>query len=308
MKLRKAMALVIVLAMSLVLLIGCQGTDEPEENDDVVIGFAVSTLTNEFFVTMNDAAKAKAADLGVTLTSLDAQDSAETQATQIEDLIAQDVDLIILNPVDSDAIGTSVLACNEAGIPVITVTRPANSGEVIQHLDIDNKEAGQLIAEQMLKDLDGKGKVAVLEGIAGAPSANDRQEGFVTKIEGSDLEVVASLTANYSREEGATVMEDMLQSHPDLNAVYAHNDEMALGAVRTIDAAGKTGEIKVYGVDAVDDALEALKEGTMSATVQQQPDVQIEIALDNAMKVLNDESVDALVNIPLKLLTPEDVE
>lgn len=308
MKQKKVLALVLVLAMSLVLLMGCQGTDKPNKKDDVVIGFAVSTLANEFFVTMNDAAQAKAADLGIKLTSLDAQDSAETQATQIEDLIAQGVNFIILNPVDSDAIGTSVLACNEAGIPVITVTRPSNSGEVVQHLDIDNKEAGQLIAEQMITDLDGVGKVAILEGIAGAPSANDREEGFVTKIEGTDLEVVASLTANYSREEGATVMEDILQSHPDLNAVYAHNDEMALGAVRTIDAAGKTGEIKVYGVDAVDDAIEALKAGTMSATVQQQPDLQIQIALDNAMKVLNGESVDALVNIPLKLLTKADVE
>lgn len=309
---KKLLAILVMLALCLTTFVSCGGSKEAstdvEEPDSTVIGFAVSTLSNDFFVMMKDAGDAKAKELGITLTTLDAQDSSETQATQIEDFISQGVDLIILNPVDSDAIGTSVEACNEAGIPVITVTRPSNSGEVVQHLDIDNKEAGGLIAEQMIKDLGGNGKVAVLEGIAGAPSANDRQEGFKTGIKDSGIEIVASLTANYNRDEGATVMEDILQGNPDLSAVYAHNDEMALGAVRAIAAAGKTGKIKVYGIDAVDDAIAALKAGEMSATVQQQPGLQMETAIESAMKCLADEEVEPLVNIPLKLLTPADVQ
>lgn len=309
---KKLLVILFVLVLSLSAFTGCGGGEEPgaesEAADETVIGFAVSTLSNDFFVMMKDAGDAKAAELGVTLTTLDAQDSSETQATQIEDFISQGVDLIILNPVDSDAIGTAVEACNEAGIPVITVTRPSNSGEVVQHLDIDNKEAGALVAGQMVKDLGGAGKVAVLEGIAGAPSANDRQEGFKTGIEGSGLEIVASLTANYSRDEGATVMEDILQGNPDLSAVYAHNDEMALGAVRAIAAAGKTDQIKVYGIDAVDDAIAALKTGEMAATVQQQPGLQMETAMESAMKYLAGEELEPLVNIPLKLLTPADVQ
>jgi len=309
--LRKLLTIMLVLVLCLSAFTACgseeTGTDG-EATDETVIGFAVSTLSNDFFVMMKDAGDAKAEELGISLTTLDAQDSSETQATQIEDFISQGVDLIILNPVDSDAIGTSVEACNEAGIPVITVTRPSNSGEVVQHLDIDNKEAGGLIAGQMMKDLGGAGKVAVLEGIAGAPSANDRQEGFKTGIEGSDLEIVASLTANYNRDEGATVMEDILQGNPDLSAIYAHNDEMALGAVRAIAAAGKTDQIKVYGIDAVDDAIAALKSGEMSATVQQQPALQMETAIESAMKYLAGEEIEALVNIPLKLLTPADAE
>ena len=161
-----------------------------------------------------------------------------------------------------------------------------------------------------MKDLDNKGKVAVLEGISGAPSSVDRQSGFVDKLkaEAPDIEVVTSLTANYSRDEGATVTEDILQANPELDAIYAHNDEMALGAVRAIEAAGRQDEIKVYGIDAVADALEALKTGEMAATVQQQPDLQIQTALESAVKVLKGENVEKLVNIPLKLLTKADVE
>ena len=269
------------------------------------IGFAVSTLENPFFVTMKDAAEAKAIELGVTLVVLDAQDNAETQASQIEDFITRGVDLLIINPVDSDAIGMSVLACNEAGIPVITVTRSSNSGVVVQHLDIDNREAGMLDAQQLIKDLGGKGKVAILEGFAGSSSAIDREGGFMDAIAGTDIEVVASLTANYSREEGATVTEDVLQSNPELDAIYAHNDEMALGAVRSVAAAGRSAEIRIYGIDATDDALAAVENGEMAATVQQQPALQIEIALENAVKYLNGETLEPLVNIPLKLIVKE---
>ena len=296
---RKVMATLLALVLVLAASLTCA------QAESYTIGFAVSTLENPFFVTMKDAAVAKAAELGVELVVLDAQDSAETQASQVEDFITRGVDLLIINPVDSDAIGTSVMACNEANIPVITVTRASNAGTVVQHLDIDNKEAGRLDAEQLLKDLDGKGKVAILEGIAGSSSAIEREEGLVDALKGSEVEVVTSLTANYSREEGATVTEDILQSNPELDAIYAHNDEMALGAVRAVAAAGRSAEIKIYGIDATDDALVAVENGEMAATVQQQPDLQIETALENAIKYLGGETLEPLVNIPLKLIVKE---
>ncbi len=307
---KKILALVLAAVLCMAIFAGCAPKETPDGTGDsgkktYTIGFAVSTLANDFFVTMNDAGRAYAKEVGIELVTLDAQDSSETQATQVEDLITKHVDLIILNPVDSDAIGTSVMAANQANIPVITVTRPSNSGKVVQHLDIDNKEAGALVAEQLAKDLNYTGKVAVLEGIAGAPSSNDRQKGFVEKLAevAPNIKVVTSLTANYSREEGSTVTEDILQSNPELDAIYAHNDEMALGAVRAVDAAGRADKIKIYGIDAVADALAALKSGQMDATVQQQPDLQIRTAIDSALKVLKGESVDAMVNIPLKLIT-----
>lgn len=274
------------------------------EEKAYTIGFSVSTLDNPFFVTMADAAKEEAEKLGISLETLDAEDSSETQQ-QIEDFIMKEVDLIVINPVDSDAIGTSVIACNDAEIPVITVTRASNDGQVVQHLDIDNYEAGMLDARQAIKDLDGKGKIAVLEGIPGATSTNDRQAGFeeTIKKDAPDMEIVTSLTANYDREEGASVTEDILQGNPDLNAIYAHNDEMALGAVRAVASAKKLDSIKIYGIDATDDALAAVDKGEMAATVQQQPDLQIQTALQNAVKYLDGESLDELVNIPLKLIT-----
>ena len=275
------------------------------EEKAYTIGFSVSTLDNPFFVTMADAAKEEAEKLGISLETLDAEDSSETQQQQIEDFIMKEVDLIVINPVDSDAIGTSVIACNDAEIPVITVTRASNDGQVVQHLDIDNYEAGMLDARQAIKDLDGKGKIAVLEGIPGATSTNDRQAGFeeTIKKDAPDMEIVTSLTANYDREEGASVTEDILQGNPDLNAIYAHNDEMALGAVRAVASAKKLDSIKIYGIDATDDALAAVDKGEMAATVQQQPDLQIQTALQNAVKYLDGESLDELVNIPLKLIT-----
>lgn len=310
---KKILVFLLCAVLCMVILAGCNskkttsGTNSSSK-ESYTIGFAVSTLANEFFVIMNDAGQSYAKENGVEMVTLDAQDSTETQAAQVEDLITRHVNLIILNPVDSDAIGTSVMSANKANIPVITVTRPSNSGKVVQHLDIDNQEAGALIAEQMAKDLNYAGKVAILEGIAGAPSSNDRQKGFLKKLAeiAPNIKVVTSLTANYSREEGATVTEDILQSNPELDAIYAHNDEMALGAVRAVDAAGRADTIKIYGVDAVPNALDALKSGKMDATIQQQPALQIRTAIDSALKILKGETVDPMVNIPLKLLTKQD--
>jgi len=273
------------------------------------IGFAVSTLANPFFVTMKDGGAAMAEELGLNYIVLDAQDSPEKQFSQIQDLIIRNVDILIINPVDSDAIVSSVLEANAAGIPVITVTRPSNGGIVAQHLDIDNKEAGQLAAQAMVEALGGKGNVAILEGIPGAPSAADRQKGFVDELKKfPGMKVVTSLTANYSREQGANVSEDILQANPVLSGIYGHNDEMALGAVRAAIASGRISELKIVGIDAVDDALAAIRAGEMYATVQQQPFLQMQMAVVAAQKILNGASVEELVIIPLKLITISELE
>jgi len=273
------------------------------------IGFAVSTLANPFFVTMKEGGEAKAAELGLGFVVLDAQDSPEKQFSQVQDLIIRKVDVLIINPVDSDAIVPAVLEANAAGIPVITVTRPSNGGVVAQHLDIDNKEAGMLAAVAMANALNGKGRVAILEGIPGAPSAADRQQGFLNELKKyPDIQVVASLTANYSREQGATVAEDILQGNPVLNGIYAHNDEMALGAVRAAIAAGRLSELKIVGIDATDDALAAIKAGEMVATVQQQPALQMAMAVVAAQRIINGATVEPKVIIPLKLITIEELK
>lgn len=299
----KRISLALALAVIVCLAGGVMGAPKK------TVGFSVSTLANPFFVSMKDAGEKRARELGIEMITLDAQDSPEKQISQVEDLIARKVDVLIVNPVDSNAITLGVVAANRAGIPVITVTRPSNGGSVAQHLDIDNAYAGKLVGEELAKVLGGKGKVAILEGIPGAPSSNQRQAGFVDTVKAyPGIKIVSSLTANYSREEGARVMEDVLQANPELDAVYAHNDEMALGAVRALVAARRISKVKVFGVDAVDDAIEAIRRGEMSATVKQQPELQMAKAVESAVKIMKGQKVEPTVIIPLVLVNNSNVD
>ena len=263
------------------------------------IGFSISTLNNPFFVTLSDGAKANADEQGAEISIVDAQDDASKQASDVEDLIQQGVDLILINPVDSAAVGSAVESANAAGIPVITVDRSAESGEVISHIASDNV-AGGVLAGDYLLELVGEGaKVAMLEGIAGSSAARDRGEGFLTAVEGK-VDLVSSLTANFDRGEGLTVMENMLQANPEIQGVFAQNDEMALGALEAIEASGK--DIKVIGFDATDDALAKVEEGKLAATVAQKPEEIGKAAIETAIAYLNGEAVEEFVPVELELV------
>lgn len=299
--------LVLVLAMGIV---GCNkdnaanntaSTDENAEGT-TTIGFVVSTQTNPFFVTLKEGAEAKAKELGVELIVLDSQDDSTKAASNMEDLITRGVDVIIVNPTDSDAIVPSVEAANEAGIPVITVDRVSNGGEVVSSVASDNIAGGKMAGEFIIEKLAGKGKVVELEGISGANSAIERGQGFNEAIEGSGLEVVAKQTADYDRSKGLEVMENILQSQPEIDAVFAHNDEMALGALEAIKAAGRD-NIIVVGFDATDDAVASVEAGDLAATIAQQPDIMGQKAIEIAQKVANGEEVEASIPVELKMVT-----
>jgi len=273
------------------------------EEGGATIGLVVSTLNNPFFVDLRDGAQAKADELGATLVVLDSQDDSATEMSNVEDLITQKVDLIMINPTDSDAVGSAVASANDANIPVITLDRAANSGEVVAHIASDNVAGGEMAGKYIVDLLDGKGKVVELEGIPGASAARDRGEGFNKALEGTDIEVVARQTANFDRAQGLSVMENILQAQPEINAVFAHNDEMALGAVEAIKASGR--DIIVVGFDATDDALAAVKAGDMAATVQQLPKEIGAKGVEAAVKVINGESVDASIPVDLQLVTKD---
>ena len=274
-------------------------SDKVTSKDSLTIGLSISTLNNPFFVTLNEGAQAKADSLGAKLTVADAQDNASKQASDVEDLIQQGVDLLLINPVDSAAVASAVEAANAAGIPVITVDRSSEGGEVVSHIASDNVAGGEL-AGQYLTELVGKdAKVVELEGVAGSSAARDRGEGFNKAIKGQ-LDVVARQTANFNRAEGLTVMENILQANPDVLGVFAHNDEMALGALEAIAASGK--DIKVIGFDATDDAQAAVKAGTMAATVAQKPEEIGSKAIETAVKYLKGETVDASIPVELELI------
>ncbi|ADA67855.1 MULTISPECIES: ribose ABC transporter substrate-binding protein RbsB [Thermotoga] len=272
-----------------------------------VVGLSLSTLNNPFFVTLRDGAVEAAEKLGIELIVLDAQDNPAKQLNDIEDLIQKKVDLIIVNPTDSDAIVSAVESANEAGIPVITVDRASNGGKVVCHIASDNVEGGRMAARYIAKVLNGKGKVVELVGIPGTSAARDRGKGFEEELaKYPGLQLVAKQTANFNRAEGLTVMENILEAHPDIDAVFAQNDEMALGAIEAIKAAGKLDDIIVVGFDAIPDAIEAIKKGEMEATIAQQPYLMGQLAVTKAFEYLTTGTV--FFPVELKLVTTENVE
>lgn len=288
-------------------LVGCGGTqappkEEPKADKQVTIGIALSTLNNPFFVEMKDGAQAAADKIGAKLVVMDAQDDASKQVSQVEDLIQQKVNVILLNPTDSDGLVTAVNDANKANIPVITLDRSVNGGKVVSHIASDNVAGGKMAAEFILQQLQNKGKVVELEGIAGTSAARDRGQGFHEVIDNKqDVKVVAKQPADFDRSKGMSVMENILQSQPEINAVFAHNDEMALGALQAIEAAKK--QILIVGFDGGDDAVKAVQEGKMAATVAQQPKLIGELGVQIAEKVVKGEQVEANIPADLKLIT-----
>lgn len=299
---KKIIVFLLVLVMA-VGMVGCgkKADKEPAAEKSVTIGLVLSTLNNPFFVDLRDGAQVKANELNANLVVLDSQDDAATEMSNVEDLITQKVDLIMINPTDSDAVGNAVVAANEAGIPVITLDRAANSGDVVAHIASDNVAGGKMAGEFIIKELNGAGKVVELEGIAGASATRDRGEGFNAAIAESNIEVVTKQTANFDRADGLSVMENILQAQPEINAVFAHNDEMALGALEAIKASGR--DIMVVGFDATDDAVKAVKAGEMAATVQQLPKEIGSMGVDTAMKIIAGGTVEAFIPVDLALVT-----
>lgn len=299
---KKILSLAIVALMVLSLMAGCSNNKPANngKNEVKTIGLAISTLNNPFFVDLEAGAKAKAAELNVKLVTLDSQDDSATEMSNVEDLINQGVDVIMINPTDSDAVKSAVEAANKANIPVITLDRGANGGTVVSHIASDNVAGGKLAGEYIVELLGGKGKVVELEGIPGASAARDRGEGFNSAIAGTDLKVVAKQTANFDRAQGLTVMENILQAQPEIDAVFAHNDEMALGALEAIKASGRN--ILVVGFDATDDAKAAVAKGEMAATVEQLPKEIGSLGIQTAVKVLNGEKVENMIPVNLQLV------
>jgi ribose transport system substrate-binding protein len=250
------------------------------------IGLSVSTLNNPFFVTLRDGAKAAAGKAGLDLVVLDAQDKVDKQVADIEDLVQKKVRVILVNPTDSAAVVPAIVKANAAGIPVITVDRAASGGAVAFHIASDNVAGGRSAGEYVCKMLKGKGKVVELEGIPGSSAARDRGQGFNAYLKAScaGVAVVARQTANFDRAQGLSVMENVLQAQKAIDAMFAHNDEMALGALQAIKASKRP--IKVVGFDATDDAVKAVNACSMAATVAQQPAEMGRLSVEKAAAIV----------------------
>ncbi len=265
------------------------------------MALVVSTLNNPFFVTLKDGAEAKAKELGYQMVVLDSQNDPAKELANVEDLTVRKVSAILVNPTDSAAVGNAIMLANKAGIPVLTLDRGANVGEVKAHIASDNiaggKMAGDFIASKLGKNID----VIQLEGIAGTSAARDRGEGFAQAVKANGFKVLASQPADFDRTKGLNVMENLLAAHPDVKAVFAQNDEMALGALRATQAAGK--QVLIVRFDGTDDGKAAVKSGKLGATVAQQPALIGAIGVETADKVLKGESVEKYIPVPLQVVS-----
>ena len=264
------------------------------------IGFTISDEKDPFFAPLIESAKQEANTQDVKLTIVDAKYNAAKQANDIKDFILKKVSVIIVNPVDSAGIAPSIAAAKKAGITVISLDRTVIGESVASQIASDNVSGGKIAGSYLLKLVGENADIAELQGAQGSSGTIDRNKGFHEAVDGK-ANVVASVTANFKREEGRIATENILRANPNIKGIFAHNDEMALGAVDAVSAAGK--DIVIVGFDAIDEAIAAVKEGRMAATVAQMPAKMGKTAVQTAIKLMNGEKVPSSIPITVMLIT-----
>jgi len=311
----KGLLILVVVGCMLIGSAGCQRGSE-QGGGAPRIALVLKTANNPFFIEMQRGAEETAKQLGVTLIvqAAERELDVEKQMQIIENLIQTKVAALCITPSGSREIVPAIEKANRASIPVVIVdTRvdpkvmSESTAKISTFIGSDNYEGGKIAGEFLAKHLGGKGKVAVLEGIPGHETGDSRLRGFRDALKATPgIEIVASQTANWERDQGFNVFQNILQSHPDLQAVFACSDLMALGAVEAIAAAKKTGQISVVGFDALDEARKAVLNGTMLATVAQFPAKMGSMAVENAYNVLKGQQVKTEIVVPIQLITKEN--
>jgi ribose transport system substrate-binding protein len=295
---------------------GCQRGGEQAGGGRQRIALVMKTANNPFFIEMQKGAEEAAKRLNVELVvqAAEREVDVEKQMQIVENLIQTRVAALCVTPSGSREIVPAIDKANKANIPVVIVDTRVDAkalaesgGKVATFIGSDNYEGGKIAGEFLAKRLGGKGKVAVLEGIPGHETGDSRLRGFRDALKATPgVEIVASQTANWERDQGFNVFQNILQSHPDVQAVFACSDLMALGAVEAIAAAKKTGQIAVVGFDATSEARDAITKGTMDASVAQSPAQMGALAVENALKLLKGEQVNPEFVVPIKLITKEN--
>ena len=287
---RKLLSAILVCSMCAA-IIGCSNSSSDAKETDtgkakteaktdssvgtIKIAQSIPSLNNPWYVLFSNGSKDMADELGVEITQVtnpeaNAWEPSE-QISKIENLIASEPDAISIDPTSTDGINTAVDEVMEKGIPVV-MSGTKVSADVSASITADNYSGGKLCGEYVAKKLDGKGKIVMLLGTPGRDVIETRQKGFRDTIaEHSGLEIVAEQVANLERAEAVSVMETILQANPDIDAVWAANDEMALGAIEALRSVDKVGKVLVGGFDATPDGVDAIDKGEMQFTANQVP-------------------------------------
>ena len=271
--------------------------------------------TSPFFLTVAEGAEAAGKELGVNVsvqTPVGTQEGAgnEEQTQLVEQAIASQADLVVMCPVDSEGIVPAIKKLKEANIPVVNLNTKIGGSEVMWEtfVAIENYDVGYGVADELCKAMEGKGKIFIIEGTTGAQTSIDRTAGAKDAIaQYPDIEIVADQSASYNRATAMDVVQNLLQQTPDVNAIFCCNDEMALGSVEAVDAAGKGGQILIGGVDGNTDALQAIQDGTMYVTCNSQPYNQGYGAVEAAVKVLKGEQLEDFYKTDSAIITKENV-
>jgi inositol transport system substrate-binding protein len=293
---------------AIVLLAACSGSHK-EGASGPVIGVSLLNLSNEFIVMLNQSMDAKARDLGVRLIVNDAQRSAEKQVQQVESFIAQKVDAIILNPCEVEASSPAVEKALAAGIPVVNVNSETRTPPTA-FVGSRDEDAGRIAMEYIAQRLGSKGNVVMIQGFMGQAVQIKRDEGaqqVLAKTPG--LHLLAQQTAEWDRAKGMNLMENWIQSYGGrIDAVFAQNDEMAMGALIALEQAKRKDKVVLAGVDAIADAVAAIRDGRLDATVFQDARGQGSAAVETAARIIRHQPYEKQVLIPFQLVTRANVD
>ncbi len=237
-----------------------------------VIGLALASDTNPFYIVMRKGVMSRAEQLGWDVRVVTANEDVNKQVNGVLDLIAQKVDGILISPIDAVATGAAYEAAHKAGIPIISIARGSKSKYQTLFVAMDSVQIGRDIADWAAKAAGGKGKVAMISGPAGANVFKDLADGFKEAMaKHAGMKVVYEQTGALTRERGLTQAEDILVAYPDVRVIYAGNDEIALGAAQAVATAGKKAGIVITGLNGVPPALKAVTKGEIDMTVVLSP-------------------------------------
>ena len=307
---KKTLRSVILLVLALSMLLALTACSTSQKSDKVKIGVTLMDFSTEFGIGLKDYMTAKADAMGdVELTVVDAGGDAAKQLQQVETIISQKVDAIIMQPQEQEACSPAIDKAKAAGIPIIncnslTITEPD------AYVGSNDSESAEIAMTYIAEQLGGKGNVLMMHGHPGQTAEVKRTEGAMDILaQNPDMTLLDEQTADWDRAEAMTLMENWIQAYGDqINAVFCQNDEMALGALNALVQAGKKDNVLVVGVDAIDDALQSVKDGKMDATVYQDCKGQAEGAIEAAYKLAKGESVEKEILIPFILVTTENVD
>ena len=292
---------------------GCNRGAQDTHQTGARVALVLKTLNSPYFNDMQRGATTAAERLGVTLLvqAAEREIDVEKQMQIIENLIQTGVQVLCITPSGSREIVPAIAKANKAGIPVIIVdTRvdPRAAAEAGIRTDSfigsDNYSGGLLMGQHLVTISGGRARVAILEGIPGHETGDSRVRGFRDALKNApQIAIIASQPANWERDQGFNVFQNMLQAHPDIDTVFACNDVMALGAVEAIAASGRTGRVRVLGFDAIEDARRAIEAGTMAASVAQFPEEMGRVAIETAARIIRGEHVPVEQGIRIELVT-----